>query len=74
MILLFTESERIKVCNGHLIKKGVIHMANMSFFLNTCSVVKEEREGEREKYRLHNSIWLGLIVNCSQERDREGEK
>jgi hypothetical protein len=49
MILLFTESERINVCNGYLIKIGVIHMANMSFFLNTCSVIKEEREREEER-------------------------
>jgi hypothetical protein len=68
VILLFTESERIKfemVLNTK--KKGVIHMVNMSFFLTTCSVIEEE------KYRLYNSIWFGLIVNCAQEKQREGE-
>ena len=32
-------------------KKGVIHMVNMSFFLNTCSIVKAERTNERERER-----------------------
>ncbi len=58
-----------KSLKWYLIKKGVIHMVNMSFFLSTCSVVKEERE--REKYWLHNSIWSGLIVNCAQEKKKE---
>ncbi len=43
-------------------------MVNMSLFLTTCSVVKEE------KYRLHNSIWFSLIDNCVQEKKREGER
>jgi len=46
LILLFTESAKIKfdtVLNNKKKEKSVIHVVNSSFFLATCSFVKEEK-------------------------------